>query len=404
MRLGLLTYHWVANYGANLQMYSTYMYLKNNGYNPIVINWIPTTGIAYYQAVSGHKQLSCHRSFYENRCEITREFSDLTDYPLVLKEYGITHVIVGSDSVFNIIKERFDWFRFKKISVTVDHTFPNPFWCNNIKIPHAALSVSSQNANFKEFYNVREKIGCVLKDFAEITVRDLWTQSMISYFSKGEIVPDITPDPVFGFNVNVKRDSSPELIRTKFNLPEKYVLFTFNNGRMKASLKWISLIKKLFNNAGYACVYLPRSTGSQSLQLDYEIEMPIDPLDWYDIIRYSNGYIGVLMHPIVVCLHNNVPCFSFDHYGKGPLFFSSKKSSKIYDIMKKANLLENHYFLRRHIMFPSPNYVYEKIVGFPINRISHFSSEIQTACIANMNRIVSCLKASSQNDDFQEFS
>ena len=39
MRIGLLTYHWVANYGANLQALSTYCYLDNNGYNPIIINW-----------------------------------------------------------------------------------------------------------------------------------------------------------------------------------------------------------------------------------------------------------------------------------------------------------------------------------------------------------------------------
>ena len=40
MRIGLLTYHWVANYGANLQALSTYCYLDNNGYNPISsLNW-----------------------------------------------------------------------------------------------------------------------------------------------------------------------------------------------------------------------------------------------------------------------------------------------------------------------------------------------------------------------------
>ena len=41
MRIGLLTYHWVANYGANLQALSTYCYLDNNVYNPIIINWVP---------------------------------------------------------------------------------------------------------------------------------------------------------------------------------------------------------------------------------------------------------------------------------------------------------------------------------------------------------------------------
>lgn len=392
MRTGLLTYHWAANYGANLQMYSTYMFLKKSGCDPVIINWIPESGKNYYKNVSGQDQLNCHYKFFRDRCNTTREFSDVSEYPIVLKEYGITHVIVGSDSVLNIIKDRFDWLHLRKIINTVDHTFPNPFWCDNIDIPHALLSVSSQNAKYKDFTNLKNEIGEVLKHFAIITVRDSWTQTMVSYFTNGFYTPQITPDPVFGFNSNVSETSSRALIREKYNLPDKYVLFTFNNGRMKAPLKWISTIKKLFNDIGYSCVYLPRSTDSQELLLDIKIEMPIDPLDWYDIIRYSNGYIGVLMHPIVICLHNRVPCFSFDHYGNGPLLFANKKSSKIYDIMNRADMLNCHYFMRNHILFPSPYYVFKCIMDYPKEKASSFSSKMQDECVQNMEMIVSKLR------------
>ena len=390
MRIGMLTYHWVANYGANLQMYSTYMFLKNNGCNPIVINWIPESGKQYYKTVSGTAQIECHQKFLQENCITTREFSDIKEYPVIIEEYGITHVIVGSDSVFNIKKDKFDWLHLKKRVNTIDHKYPNPFWCDNIEIPHAALSVSSQNARYKDFRDIRDEIGSTLSGFRLITVRDSWTQSLVSYFTRGSIAPEITPDPVFGFNENVKDSTTADDIRIKFGLPAKYVLFTFNNGRMKAPVKWVSTIKKLFNEAGYACVYLPRSTGSQDLNLDYKIEMPISPIDWYNLIRFSNGYIGVLMHPIVVCLHNAVPCFSFDHYGDGPILFSNKKSSKIYDIMNKAGVVENHYFLRNHISFPSPSGVFEKIVDYPTDKVSRFSSFFQEKCIDNMNRIIEC--------------
>lgn len=392
MRIGLLTYHWAANYGANLQMYSTYMFLKNGGCNPIVINWVPESGKKYYHAVSGSAQIECHQNFVKDNCATTREFTDVNEFLSILEEYGITHVIVGSDSVFNIMKDKFDWLHLKKHVHTIDHKYPNPFWCKDIKIPHAALSVSSQNARYKDFKDIRDEIGSTLNGFRIITVRDSWTQSLVSYYTKGLIVPEITPDPVFGFNVNVKDSTTADEIRQKYGLPAKYVLFTFNNGRMKAPSKWITTIKKLFNDAGYACVYLPRSTGSQELNLDYKIEMPISPLDWYNLIRFSNGYIGVLMHPIVVCLHNAVPCFSFDHYGNGPILFSNKKSSKIYDIMNKAGIVDNHYFLRNHISFPSPYYVFKKIIDFPVDKISHFSYLFQGECINNMNRVVVSLK------------
>ena len=391
MRIGLLTYHWVANYGANLQMYSTYCYLKNNGYNPIIINWIPESGKKYYQRVAGTTQLECHRNFLHKNCELTRKFCDIEEFLSILHEYKITHIIIGSDSVFNIMKDSFDWLHFKKVKHTVDHIFPNPFWCNNIDIPHIALSVSSQNASYKKFCKEKTEIGNALTKFRQITVRDEWTKNMVAYFTDGKINPTVTPDPVFAFNTNVKQNVLRDDILNKYNLPEKYVLFTFNEGRMKAPAKWIKAITLLFHSKGYACVYLPRSTGSQKLHLDNEIKMPIDPIDWYNLIRFSNGYIGVLMHPIVVCLHNAVPFYSFDHYGNGPLLFSKRKSSKIYDIISKANILENHYFLRNHLSFPSPNYVFERILHFPSNNINGFANFQERECLKNMDDLVKIL-------------
>lgn len=391
-RIGILTYHWVANYGANLQMYSTYMFLCNHGYNPIVINWIPESGKKYYKSVSCSEQMECHLAFLKSHCDITREFSSPEEYEVVIKEYNINKIIVGSDSLFNIIKDSFDLLHFRKITNTIDHKFPNPFWCYHIDTPHVALSVSSQNASYKDFSSDADKISFALSNFRRITVRDTWTKNMVSYFTKGKVSPKVTPDPVFGFNNNVQTEETAESIRAKYGLPEKYILFTFNEGRMSAPLKWILKIKELFNKDGYSCVYLPRSTGSQKLELDYEIKMPIDPLDWYNLIRFSNGYVGVLMHPIVVCLHNVVPCFSFDHYGNGPILMSNRKSSKIYHILDKADLLDNHYFLRNHLMYPNPEYVYEKILNFPIHRIREFSKEQSHKCLANMRDLVNALK------------
>lgn len=40
---------------------------------------------------------------------------------------------------------------------------------------------------------------------------------------------------------------------------------------------------------------------------DVTISIPLNPIDWYALIKYSKGYIGERMHPIVVSLHNSVP-------------------------------------------------------------------------------------------------
>lgn len=107
MRIGLLTYHWVANYGANLQALSTYCYLDNNGYNPIIINWVPNDALADYQNSSSEEQLNAHHKFIKTRCRLTRQFSEQSEISAILNEEGITHVLVGSDALFNIIRPHF---------------------------------------------------------------------------------------------------------------------------------------------------------------------------------------------------------------------------------------------------------------------------------------------------------
>lgn len=39
MKIGILTFANVPNFGANLQALSTISYLQNHGYNPILIKW-----------------------------------------------------------------------------------------------------------------------------------------------------------------------------------------------------------------------------------------------------------------------------------------------------------------------------------------------------------------------------
>ena len=41
MKIGILTYHCVPNFGAQLQTISTVGYVKKMGHDPIVLHWYP---------------------------------------------------------------------------------------------------------------------------------------------------------------------------------------------------------------------------------------------------------------------------------------------------------------------------------------------------------------------------
>lgn len=390
MKIGLLTYHWVPNFGAQLQTLSTYNYLKRSGYSPIIINWVPKDTKAYYAGVMP-EQRQKHADFINRNCLLTEEFSEPNKVLSILNHNEITHVVIGSDSLFNIYKPFRSIRSFKMIYPSLDHQYPNPFWGVGYEsIPHAALSVSSQNAKYTSFEKDRTKIGDALQQFKTITVRDKWTQSLVSYFTNGNVVPDITPDPVFAFNSNVPQKLTKQEFCKNNNLPEKYILLSFSNGRMRAPKSWIESIVRKFNKEGYECVELGK-VGGQKLDLDCVYSLPIDPMDWYNVIRFSSAYIGVLMHPIVVCLHNSIPFFSIDHYGTGPLFMTKKTSSKIYDILSKANLLDYHFLQRNHIALPSSEKVFELVMDFPRDKCLRFSEMQQQRCLDNMNFVVSGL-------------
>lgn len=389
MRIGLLTYHWVPNFGANLQTLSTFLYLKNNNFNPIIINWVPQDTKAWYVKTTDPRQFEVHSSFIKKHFELTREFNSYSELPQVLKDYDITQVVVGSDSLFNLQKPFFNLRKFNYYNPASDHVFPNPFWMKGLKyVPHVGLSISSQNCQYKDFKKNKVELGDALRDFRSITVRDDWTRKMVEYLTDGEIEPLVTPDPVFMFNSNVEPLYTKDELMKKYNLDRDYVLFCFNNGRMKASPKWISYLKEKFNQDGLLCVNLPKSTGGQDLDLDKKINIPLDPLDWYYLIKYTTAYIGVLMHPIVVCLHNSVPFFSFDDYGLRRPF---DKSSKIFHILNKADFLENRFSLTHNVFYPDPQSVYDKISDFPTAKCDEFSMNQERDCINNITNLISCL-------------
>lgn len=359
MRIGILTYHWVANFGANLQALSTYNALVASGHNPIIINWVPNDAKTYYESVCTPEQIAVHNNFIASHCEMTELCITSDDVRQAVKRHSIEFVIIGSDAVFNIMHDE---------NATADHKFPNPFWGDGLDdVPHAALSVSCQNADYLKFTDEQKQaMKRALTAFTSITVRDTWTQNMVRWITDGSICPPIHPDPVFAFNTNIGTLPSKKEIIEKFGLAERYALFSFNRSRFfPIHKKWLSNIRHKFNSTGVECVNLPRIMSSQPLELDKTIQLQLSPIDWYCLIKYSEAYVGVLMHPIIVCLHNQVPFFSFDHYGTGAIMHTDESSSKIKHILTTAGLSKYYHNLRNHIFFPPVQKVFGMIQSFP---------------------------------------
>lgn len=404
MKIGLIAYHAASNFGASLQLLSTYSFFINKGDEPIIINWEPKDLEDYYQVRTPQYQKECLLDFRKKYWKETSLCRNSKEVAEVIDEERLDAVIIGSDAVaqnfypFYILPK----YRIGLINTpTSDRCFPNVFWGEFIPylkkdIPVVLMSASSQDSPYKTYSDeVCEQMREYIKRFSFCSVRDTWTQDMFKHISKGEIVPQVTPDPVFAFNINAKNIiPSKEEILKKFNLPEKYFVISFLR-KPAVSQSWLSKFEELANEKGIACVMLPFSYKKSLGTTKQNIDLPLSPIEWYALIKYSAGYIGHNMHPIVVSLTNDVPFFSFDNYGRARIknLFTNESSSKIKHILSLANLLDYRVScLNRFFKSPKPEFVLEKILSFDVDKSRKFRKAYYEKYSAMMSKIIQAIK------------
>ena len=381
MKIGLLAYHAAINYGATLQLLSTYKYLMNHGHEPVVINWVPLDLQQFYEKRSSPEQ----REYCQHlRQQIWRETALCRTAEEVARQIHSEHigaVIVGSDAVAQhhpaLERAIFPCRRIIYIQpYTSDRMFPNPFWgeFNDYlpsPVPVAVMSASSQDSAYTFFTPwLRRRMRKAVGRYAYLSVRDTWTQQMFSYITRGAVVPAETPDPVFAFNDNA-RDLIPpkEEILGRYGLPEPYILLSFKKEFHTVTEQWVESFQSAAEAAGYHCVSLPFPDAPSFGQVRHAVSLPLSPIDWYALIKYSSAYVGHNMHPIVVALHNAVPFYSFDNYGKKLLGGRrhTDQSSKILHVLDKAGLSANRIScLSQGFTAPSPDTVLRRLLNCPV--------------------------------------
>lgn len=404
MRIGVLTYHCIPNFGAQLQALSTVGYLKTNGHEPIVLNWYPEDLENYYLERVPIEQNKIQFDFAQKNMPVSHLCRTMTQLAEEMQLLGLDRIILGSDALFDYTPEKdrynFSYRKLKRIplSITSNHMLPNPFWgCFNDflneDVPTYGYAISSQNMPYFHLNSIEKKeIRRLLDRFNLITVRDEWTQDIVKSLSHHKTVP-IVPDPVFALNQNVTDIPSKEEIIRKYNLPDNYCLISFLHNVLPD--KFINrLIEILETDCNRKCVSFPMPEGLKVYKTQYTIQLPLSPIDWYALIKYSNGYIGERMHPIVVCLHNAIPFYCFDQYGTNKVIIPRlwnkfmPESSKIYDIICRAKLSENISFYSKTKDL-TPQDVANKLMAFDIKACKLFSKQQLHAYNTSMLNLVS---------------
>jgi hypothetical protein len=387
-RIGILTYHCIPNFGAQLQALSTIGYLRDNGYEPVMLNWYPSDLEEEYRKRAPEDQNRIQFNFSQKNMPVSRLCRTLEELCEEIEDLQLDAVIAGSDALFDYTPEKhrynFSLRRLKKIpiKITSNHLLPNPFWgsFNDVlsqKIPVYGYAISSQNMPYQSLSKEEcKELRRLLNGFEKITVRDNWTADLVKKVGDIEEAP-VVPDPVFALNQNYRDIPSKEEIIKRFRLPDNYILISFLYPILDD--EYVNEIIRLAEyETGAKCVSFPMPDKLRRFNTKYTVELPLSPTDWYSLIKYSQGYIGERMHPIVVCMHNAIPFFCFDQYGTTqtiiPRLWSRfvPKSSKIFHILKEAGLGANSVFYKNAKEI-TPRMVVDRFVRFDRDKCYLFS-------------------------------
>lgn len=392
MKIGVLTYHCQPNFGAQLQAISTVGYLKRMGHDVVVLNWYAKDLEEMYSRRIPENQRMCHSVFTTDTMPLSRKCQTEDELIAEIDRLCLDCIIAGSDALFKYIPNRnrrhFSIRRLKYIyhftPISCERLAGNPFFGSFLTklkhpIPAAVYAVSSQNCPYKKFTLSETKdMSNALKQYRTISVRDEWTKKMVEKVI-GRRGINIYPDPVFCFNQNsfLQIPTKAEIL-SKYELKENYVLLSFSDWHNSAS--YIKQLADDLESRNYQAVALPMPEKLYAAGISKQVNLPLPPLDWYALILYSKGYIGERMHPIVVCLHNAIPFFSFDEYGileKTSMFSKqmkyNPKSSKTYLIVSEAGLLNNLYSYKGSDQMPTAQEVVDKLISFDINHCKSFA-------------------------------
>lgn len=409
MKIGILTYHCVTNFGAQLQTLSTIGYMKKHGHEPIVLNWFPQDLEDFYRRECPKEQYEEQFNFAQQSMPVSNLCRTLDDLNAEIDRLQLDAIFIGSDALFDYkpIESRYSFSlrKFKRIppnsKVASNHDLPNPFWgcfADYIKneIPFCGFSISSQNMPYYKL-NVAEKneMNRLLNRFTRITVRDNWTKKMVEYVS-GRNDVKITPDPVFAFNNNTDFLIAKEDLLAKYNLPNNYILISFCKDILTDDFV-NEVIREIESKTDSFCVSFPMPRKLKKYSTLNYIDLPLPTLDWYYLIKYSQGYIGELMHPIIVCLHNSIPFFCFDQYGTYktiiPRLWSKfiPESSKIYDILEKADF-KNQMCPYLYANKMTPAEVVHRFYNFDKLKCERFAESQYLRYIDGMDIVLSSLE------------
>lgn len=332
--IGILTFHRSINYGAYLQCYSLYKYLKKNfpDCNVEVIDYTRKFTMNTYRKsrmknivkdpaniISLYKRKAMFDR-YQKYLTLSKKsvISDNTD--LFVKKYKNQYdvIIVGSDVVWGINPK----------------VFPNPYWLNADlgckKMSYAAASHGTDYDHLSS--NIKEYCVRALNNFDYIGVRDAATENFISTLARNQNVFH-NCDPTVLLDM---QDVSANMDTLKQKL---YSLNGFDPRKKTIAVMMFDtyvtklLLDKYSQEYNLIALYIK----NPSLMSLYDLDI----FEWANVFSLVDLTITTFFHGTLFSLKNGTPVISVNIKEKDEIYLG-----KTEDILTRMDMKENFFHLK----------------------------------------------------------
>lgn len=347
MRIGILTYHRVINYGAFLQAYSLMKVLKHI---------LPDAQIELIDYYSVH-----HKQMYTKILKeaiIQRKWGKVKQFYLFYKaqkRFNLSKKIKGNSE--EEIEKKISDIRYDVIVVGSDEVWRGDdkvFWLKDVQTSKKISYAASSRMQFSEIpLKEKEYICSALNDFMYVGVRD--TISKLEFEKNINKAVHLNCDPTFLYNFKYEKESFKKEFCKKRKISEKYSLIGI---MLDGNEELCRQVKKFYGNNCYLLsLYTPHDEADANI-------LDISPVEWVKVINCLDCLVTSYFHGVVFAIKGNTNFVAIDYL--------SQESSKIYDLLSRENLLM-HYMNGREKSVKEQGRLMKKVLEKVKNQKSDFS-------------------------------
>ncbi len=327
-KIGILTYHKIANNGAVLHAYSAQKAYADALDKPKKVRILDHQ----FKTQKIKKFLKIFKPHFKKPFFNLRRYLEF--HKAIKKAYRLDQKIPKTDdtqTLANYLNTLITTMDVWNVTNNIDAVpnIPNIHWLPpQIKTKKIAYSVSAHRSDPNEIKNQKDEIINCLSDFDAIGARDNFTYQFVKkYIQNPQTVIKEIPDPTFMFKT--KKTQAKKKLASKGIDVKKPIAGILVYGKDALSKKIVSHLRK----SDYQIIGLSMF----NRYVDVNFGDLLDSFEWAESFEYLDICISDRFHGSVFALKSKTPFVCIE-----PDPLPSLKFSKLLDLMKKFELEENY--------------------------------------------------------------